>query len=218
MSLPIFDASSSGNLTSPGTNFTFSHTCTGGDLYLIVFLYIPNTHSGATVTYNSVSMTNLGSCTNASNSRQLYAFGLANPSTGSNTVSCSWTTSRTSGAVSVSYKNVSQFSPIGTLVSNTGTTGNTSINLAIDNNSIGVDCTALYRAANTTAPTATQGGSQTLEKTMSYIISATDSARIASSDMIGSGTITMSWTQTNQTEFNQLGLPLRGSPNFFPLL
>lgn len=88
-----FDATATGSGTN-SSPFTFSHTCTGSDLILIVGVNTgdANKIAGTTsVTYNGVSMTELVSA-QASNAIKASLFYLVGPSTGSNTVSVSFNT------------------------------------------------------------------------------------------------------------------------------
>lgn len=213
MAQPVFDATAGTSLASGNTALSWSHTCTGAS-YLIVSLWIGNNHSGVTVTYNSVSMTNLGSVTN-SNNRTLYLFGLANPSAGANTVACAWTTSRLAMGSSLSYTNVSG---VGTFVSTSGTTTVTStINLDTTANDIGVDACAALRVGNTTPPTITADASQT-EQAVNANNDGTNGYRKRMSDKPGGGSIAMTWTITNEDDYCHVGIPLKGSvaAGFFP--
>lgn len=97
---------SSASSTTEGTPVSWSHTCTGTNRYLIVALY--SADGGAlsdwTVTYNGVSMSYI-------NSREVGGtvalYGLANPDSGTNTISA---TAGTGSAVgrAVSYTGVLQ--------------------------------------------------------------------------------------------------------------
>lgn len=85
---------------------TWSHTCTGSNLILIVGLAIGQ-NTNATVTYNGVSMTMVGSA-GISTSYTLQYFYLLNPSTGTNTISCSNLGSSGGLGISLSYAGVLQ--------------------------------------------------------------------------------------------------------------
>lgn len=90
-----------------GSTINFSHTCTGSDLGLVVVLSVSgNDVTG--VTYNGVSMTQVGSVQFGATGTYQYAFALSNPATGSHTVSMSSTASRTWRATASSYTGVNQ--------------------------------------------------------------------------------------------------------------
>lgn len=91
--------------TDGGSTTSYSHICTGSNLILLVSVGVL-TGNTPTVTYNSVSMTQLTS-TASSIGFTFFTFYLINPSTGSNSVAIS-STGAVKGSVSVSYTGVSQ--------------------------------------------------------------------------------------------------------------
>jgi len=119
-----FDAvgpSSSGGGTAgsaTATSGSWSHTCTGSNLALIVGVAIGLTGAGTTTaTYNGVAMQSLG-VINSDNQTAGYAqlFGLVNPATGANTVAISTTLASITGG-SMSFTNAIGF---GTAVTSFG--------------------------------------------------------------------------------------------------
>ena len=81
------------NTGNPGaaTSRTFSHTQdVGSNGYLLVLTAISSSAVPTGVTYNGVAMTALDTRVSTSTSMQLKAWGLANPSTGANNVTVSW--------------------------------------------------------------------------------------------------------------------------------
>ena len=100
----LFDAASAGQ---GAANFTFSHTVASDANYLFVQV----SQNCTAVTYNGVSMTLLSSYhptfgTFAGNCPYVIVYGLANPDTGTNTVSVTITTGGIEDAVAASYKNI----------------------------------------------------------------------------------------------------------------
>lgn len=94
-------------VTTPAQGTTsFSHTCTGSNLVLIVSVTSDNANVTA-VTYNGVSMTLGTSATGGSSSVNTYLYYLLNPATGSHTVSVSGG-SGGPGCISASYTGVKQ--------------------------------------------------------------------------------------------------------------
>lgn len=91
--------------TSPGT---WSHTCTGSNLLLVVGIFCSNDSADLVteVTYNSVALTRINTL---ANNGRVYLYALAGPTTGANTVSVSWTgVSKNHNLGAVSYTDVSQ--------------------------------------------------------------------------------------------------------------
>ena len=102
-----FDAATNGNYNGgSANNVTFSHTCTGSDLILLVGIYATSLNTTG-VTYNGVSMTEIGTAF-AIGSDNLSAWYLVNPATGANNVVA--TLSGTGGGQggSLSYTGASQ--------------------------------------------------------------------------------------------------------------
>ena len=106
----VFDAVGSG--TAKAASLTFSHTCTGSDLVLLVWIASRfNDVTGAT--YNTVAMTSMGaSQANTGANSYLFGFYLANPATGPNNVVISAASSGFLAAGSVSFTGVNQTTPV----------------------------------------------------------------------------------------------------------
>lgn len=128
----VQDAATSITAGGSGGSYTFSHTCTGSNLYLFVVVEVGSSGSCTGVTYNSVSMTQLVTRT-FNTTRKQYIFGLVNPSTGSNTVSISYTVASTCYGAAVSFTGVVQSNPTIT----GGASGNTlSLTSTVDNSAM----------------------------------------------------------------------------------
>lgn len=102
-----FDAAANGNFVNPGTNTTWSHTCTGSNGILIVGAELV-ANGNMTCTYNGVSMTRLTQTWDATLGFAAALFYLLNPATGTNTVSLSSDTSALLKGGSASYNGVAQ--------------------------------------------------------------------------------------------------------------
>lgn len=103
-----FDAAS-GQQDNSTTSQTFSHTCTGSNLLLLVGFITNNTTDIITgVTYNSVSMTQLNTQTSTTNSYISYVYGLLNPDTGANNVNITASSASLLWTTSASYTGVKQ--------------------------------------------------------------------------------------------------------------
>jgi hypothetical protein len=114
------DADSNSGTPGNVSTFTWSHTCTGSNLVLVVAVFLQYSNVGDTtvtgVTYNGVSLTAQQTIDNSTGLVYGWIGYLKGPATGSNTVSV--TLSRALGAAgavaagATSYTGVSQTSPI----------------------------------------------------------------------------------------------------------
>ena len=148
-----FDATANGAAT-PGTSITYSHTCTGSNLILLVAIV----NSGGTggdvitgITYNSVAMTNAISV-DGGNFR-VYWWFLVNPATGANDVVVSSSDSEFLRSASASYTGALQTgqpdgtdsdiqTPGTTITSSITTTEDNSWNMSAVANASNLDMTA----------------------------------------------------------------------------
>lgn len=80
----LFDASG-GNQSASATALSWSHTCTGQNLVLLVGIFVNSGDNISAVTYNSVPMTQLTKQATGDGT-EIYIYGLINPSTGANNV------------------------------------------------------------------------------------------------------------------------------------
>lgn len=102
-----FDAGADG-FQSGGTNLTYSHTCTGSNLILLVGVWSWQDVHTLTATYAGVSMTSLTTIATDS-SGTLQIFGLIAPATGANNIIISSNNTNTQIlACSASYTGVKQ--------------------------------------------------------------------------------------------------------------
>lgn len=125
-----FDAASSAFQTG-GTSLSHSHTCTGSNLILIVFVWRvdANTDVITGVTYNSVAMTQIANFTNTT--ERMYGFYLINPSTGANNVVVSSSSSTRWAQLAASYTGVKQSGQPDAYTTKSETSGVTSISNTI---------------------------------------------------------------------------------------
>ena len=105
-----FDAVTGGNRNPiAGNNLSFSHTCTGSDRFLLVFVADNMSGNVTGITYNGVTMTDISSGYNVNGAVDLTVYGLIAPATGANTVSINFAASSSWGAaVAHSYTGVDQ--------------------------------------------------------------------------------------------------------------
>lgn len=109
MSLIAYDATASGN-TPLSTTLTFSHTCTGSDRILFVGI---DTAGGpdvvTSVTYNGVALTRINTQQTAgTGNRRSYLYYLPAPTTGTNNIVITVSSSITIRGTSASYINALQ--------------------------------------------------------------------------------------------------------------
>lgn len=130
-----YDSSANGGSTST-SSLTFSHTCTGSNLVLTVFIKIFNTSNVLTgVTYNGVAMTAASSGQDAG-SRWSYVYTLINPATGANNVNITTSSATYVGGTSQSYtgcRQTSQPDVVGTPLNTASTTVDTTLTTITDN-------------------------------------------------------------------------------------
>lgn len=115
-----FDANSSSGDTT-GTSLTWAHTCTGTNRILWTMIGIPVADSITGVTYNSVSMTQVGKIASLALGRYIYLYYLAGPSTGSNNIVASSSGSEILRGNAASYTGASQTGIPDAVSTNSGT-------------------------------------------------------------------------------------------------
>ena len=218
-----FDAASSAENSGNTTSLSYSHTCTGSNLVLLVGLMGGNL-TGIGITYNSVSMTTVTS-QNASYP-PTYLCRLVNPATGANTVAASWTDSgrRASGAISFSGANTT--TPIGTTATFFSTAGNSggvaTVTATTDtNNSFVVDVLCNTQVTSTLATT---GGNTQRGQRLAFNSSGYD-ASMSTLYKATAGSVTMSWNFDGGTSnrgysilFAEVHEALSITSSFFQLL
>jgi len=131
-----YDATSSG---SAKDTFNVSHTCTGSNGYLIVSLRTSDATDISGVTYDSVSMTQLASVGSSTSNRHIV-YGLVGPSTGANNITVTFSTA---GKIydthcrGSSFANVDQTTPLGTVVTSSGTSNDPNVTITTTTDDMG---------------------------------------------------------------------------------
>ncbi|HEY9413617.1 MAG TPA: hypothetical protein VIQ30_02555 [Pseudonocardia sp.] len=219
MAAAVFDAvgpSSAGATQSSGTSLTWSHTCTGTNLLLVVGVAIgAGTDSMTTsVTYNGVAMTSAIKV-HAGNSTSGYIqfFYLLNPATGAHTVAVTLTAAATISAGSVSYTGVDQTTPFGTFASAfSGSTG-TAVSVAVPSTTSGnpvIDAMAQGSGSN-----ATVGGGQTLRWQRATNGASRGGCGAQSTETSAGGTTTMSYTLPFADHWAIVAAEIKGAATAF---
>lgn len=117
-----FDAAASGPETGAATTLTWSHTCTGSNLVLLVFVYFQAGNAASSVTYNGVAMTSLVNVFDGGATGYLQCYYLLNPAIGAHNVVATWSDSVVRHGFSVSAINALQSAP--TVVTNSNAFSN----------------------------------------------------------------------------------------------
>lgn len=196
--------------TNASSNPSWSHTCTGSDLLLVVL--IPRYRTGGStitaVSYNGVALTQAAASANDGQDDQVDIWYLKNPATGAHTVAltCSGITGRI-GATS--FTGVDQTTPVGTGVTNTGN----STTPTVDASSTTGEVVVGAMASDASVAGLPSGGAG---QTPVDWASTADFEATASSHEAGSTTTTHSYT-INSREWAIAALPIKptgSSPQF----
>ena len=176
------DSTGSGSDNTADTTFSWSHTCTGTELVLIVTVNVNGTTTVSGITYNGVALTFIGGVNNIIRSEMWY---LIAPATGTNTVAVTMNAGVAKIGGSQSYTGASQTAPIGTFVSATGNSTAPTVNV---NTAVGEGCIDVMTCGNLTA---TVGANQTQNYN---ILLGVGLRGTQSTEPSNSTPITMSWT------------------------
>lgn len=124
---------------NPGTSLTYSHTCTGSNLLLLVGVRGTSTNGSITgVTYNGVAMTEITRVLETGGNIYIYLFGLLAPSTGANNIVVSSSSNSLITAVSASFTGVKQSGLPDASTTNTGASPLTTSLTSIADNCWGI--------------------------------------------------------------------------------
>jgi len=194
----LLDATTTNTGGGAGTSNSFSHTVGASGRYRALFVLVSLRGSGGmpsslACTYGGVSMTSLGSVTDATTDIVVAAFRLVNPATGANTVAVSWTGNAYYSATARSYFNVNSGMPVfsGSYTTLAATTSAPSMSVGASGGDIVLD---LITKADTFGETLTVGAGQTQIQNAgvgTQFISA-----ISFEAAAASGAVTMSWSKS----------------------
>lgn len=218
MALPVLDAVTQQDSSGYANSVTFSHTCTGSNLGLLVFVACRTGSADlAGATYNGVSMTKEVDV-ESNNVCGVQAFSLIAPATGANDVVLDFGSNFVlSSAVAISYTGVDQTDMIE--ATNSVTAFNTSVSgtvTTVTNDALAIDCINLQNAH-----TLTVGSGQTERNNTDH--SDANLGRIAVSEegKAISGGVSMDWTISSGDNYAQALLAIKpavagSSPTFKP--
>lgn len=143
-----FDAASSSNTVTSQSSLTFSHTCTGSNLVLIVGVSADSAASPTSVTYNGVGMTK--QVTETGIDTTLWT--LANPSTGANNIVVTFAAGHYFSAGGISLTGCDTSSPVGATNHGNGSANDAAISVTTTQaNSWLVACVTHNRNSSVTA-------------------------------------------------------------------
>lgn len=186
-----FDAGTNSGYQAASASYSWSHTCTGGNGYLVVgvsMLSLAQTVTG--ITYNSIALTFIGAQNSVTGAARVELWGLVAPTTGANTIAVTLSGAIASAAVASSYIGVNQSLPTesfaGAQATNVGAADATVNSTTVADNDWVVDMIATDDIAITVGAGQTQVGNVTGvggSGAMSYEGPKTPA-----------GAVTMSWT------------------------
>lgn len=193
------DSTSSGS--SGSSPFILSHTCSGSDRVLIVFVMSTDGGGTPSVTYNGTSMTLIVS-RNIADEMKGFAFGLEDPDTGTHDISVTGITPGRTGVSAISFTGAGGWDASGAASGNNSSSANASVTVNT-NRTIG------YVAASAVV----NGGAVTL----TYLGDGTEFANFNSDDVseriataytsYASGTdITEDWSKSATAKWCAVGV------------
>lgn len=196
------DAVSTGSQDS-GVSFTWSHTCTGSNLLLLVSVVVPSAVTITSVTYNAVSMTSVGSADNASGGK-VQIFRLINPATGANSVVVTPDHNGPAAAGAISFTGVDQTTPLGTPATATGNSATPSVSVTSATGEMAYDSIV----STTGGLVYTAGAGQTERHAAN---NPAFDVRLRSSTEAGAATVVMDWSVTGAFQWASIGVSVMPS-------
>ena len=192
-----YDATS-GVATGWTTSDSFSHTCTGSDRLLLVWVFFDRgngTYTVSSATYNGVSLSQVTTFGNGAQYVELWR--LVAPATGANTLALSYNNAGPTAKVAVravSYTGVDGTTPLGSLSSATGTSKTPTVTLSSASGELVADFVSPYSAGIDL----TVGSGQTSRAEVDNASSGFVCYGV--SDEAGAASVTMSWSWTSAND------------------
>lgn len=199
--MPTFDAVSSA-INQTTTTPSWSHTCTGTNLLLVVTVGWRHQDPGNAITgitYNSVALTQLGTTSNGEFATAEIWYLLA-PATGTHTVAATFTDLARAHLGAVSYTAVNQSTPLGTYASNTGTSTAPSVTVTSATGDV-----VIAVGAERGTETFTTGASQT----MRWEADAASNVSAQCDDEAGAASVVMDWSTDDSQEWVAVGVSIQ---------
>jgi len=196
----------SSSTTDSGTSLSWSHTCAGSDRYLTAGFgqdHGETETATQSATYNSTSMTQLGTATQQWSTVSL--FGLVAPATGANTLALTTDISARLCGGGISFSGVDQTTPTGTAVTAKAAGSSPTVNVSSATGELVVD--AVTADDNCSGGTFTVGASQTERVNINSASSC--GCALGMSTEAGASTTTMSWSWSLSTVWAMVAVPLK---------
>ncbi len=204
-----FDATSTSNYFFSSDNYTWNHTCTGTNRYLIVGIAIFGMGiSVSSLTYNGVSLTFIkASATPSSGDIRVEMWGLVNPASGTNTISLTLSSPVDSIGLASSFYNVNQTTPYEGAADNAGENAGSPDDATINITTV-ADEDMVVDLVGTNDASITVGAGQTA---MQNVPGFSKSAAMSREGIISpAGSVTMNWTGVGTTNiWANVGIALR---------
>lgn len=187
-----FDAASNSGYQTAQSTYSWSHTCTGANRYLIVGISMLSVggSSVSSITYNGVALSLIDARASVSGAVRAELWGLVAPATGSNTIVVTLSTSLDSIGGAVSSTGVHQSSPLegaaDASATNVGAADATVNVVTVADNDWCVDVVATSDTAITV------GAGQTSRNNVTGTLGS--GAMSTEGPKTPAGTVTMSWT------------------------
>jgi hypothetical protein len=198
-----------------GGAVTFSHTCTGSDLLLVVAVAIRNNKSQTvtSVTYNGIDLSLERTAINGLSVRS-EIWRLAGPATGANDVVVTLSKGAKFAAAALSFTGVDQTTP--TEIDNGATGSSTSPSVALNSTTDEawiVDSVVFRSSTGTGLPTLVVGASQT-EQTREFLESGSIAGRVRQGTSTEGpispvASTTMSWTLGDSVDWATAAMQIR---------
>ena len=204
-----FDAATESGNKGAVSSFTFSHTCTGSDRGLLVHVgaYDNAARTVTSVTYNSVSLTQISRVTGPTTGSWTEIWKLANPASGSNTVSVTL-----SGAAAYNVFGAAQsFTGVDQTTSTMTSGGKTAAGNSSSQSATVTGTTAnnwIVDALTSFFGWAQSVGSGQTARYNTYYTGANYNNMCGSTEVSGGGDVVMSWTSTGAHEWALIGVEL----------
>ena len=201
---PAVDATSTG--TGTGSSITISHTTSGSQRLMLVGVSManPSTRTVSSVTYDGVSLSNVGSTANPANGARVEIWKLVPPNTGTHNVVVTLSGSNAATVGVMTFTGVDQTTPLGTYASGSGDATSGSATASSATGELVFDVVSVKDTDQNLVP----GGSQT-EGWDLYI--ATD-ANGGGSTAAGASSVVMSWSWTSGTDWAIGTVPIKPAP------
>lgn len=208
-----YDASTSATLTSQAGSMSWSQTTgTGNDRLLLVTIDVFRTNGGTPssvtgVTYGGVALTQAATVQWSSSPRVWsYLYYLVNPSSGTKTITATFSGNNVAVGGSVTYTNVNQTAPLQVSSVNSASSGSQSVSLTASgsNNKLLFGHMGSYRTSSDY--TVTEGGGQTNRWSQSgglYFKGC------CSEKTVTSGSVSMTWTTSQTASWTAIAAVIR---------